>query len=57
MQVYRGRTQTACGTGSAEMGPFYCPGDRMVYIDLSFYDELARTFTNGSGLEGTYYAA
>ena len=44
MQVYRGRTQTACGAGSAEMGPFYCPGDNKVYIDLSFYDELAKTF-------------
>lgn len=44
MQVYRGRTQTACGAGSAEMGPFYCPGDSKVYIDLGFYDELAQTF-------------
>lgn len=44
MQVYRGRTQTACGAGSAEMGPFYCPGDKKIYIDLSFYDELAQTF-------------
>lgn len=44
MQVYRGRTQTACGTGQATMGPFYCPGDEKIYIDLSFYDELAETF-------------
>ena len=44
LEIYRDRTQTACGMGDARMGPFYCPGDRKVYIDLRFYDELARTF-------------
>jgi len=44
LQIYRGRTQTACGAGMAQMGPFYCPGDRKVYVDLSFYDELERSF-------------
>ncbi|MFD2255793.1 neutral zinc metallopeptidase [Luteolibacter algae] len=44
LQVYSGQTRTACGTGNAAMGPFYCPGDDKIYIDLSFYDELARTF-------------
>jgi predicted metalloprotease len=42
--IYRDRTTTGCGTGDARMGPFYCPRDRMIYVDLSFYDELARTF-------------
>ncbi len=42
--VYRGQTRTACGPGQASMGPFYCPADQKVYIDLSFYDELDKTF-------------
>ena len=42
--IYRGQISTACGAGSAQMGPFYCPGDQKVYIDLSFYDELERSF-------------
>ena len=44
LEIYRGRINTACGMGSAQMGPFYCPGDRKVYIDLGFYDELEKTF-------------
>lgn len=44
LEIYRDRINTACGMGSAQMGPFYCPGDRKVYIDLGFYDELEKTF-------------
>jgi predicted metalloprotease len=40
LQIFRGSTQTACGQGEAAMGPFYCPGDHKVYIDLDFYDTL-----------------
>ena len=36
--------QSACGTGESAMGPFYCPADQRVYIDLSFYDELSQRF-------------
>ena len=42
--VYRKMVQTGCGTGSAAMGPFYCPADRKIYIDLNFYEELDKTF-------------
>jgi uncharacterized protein len=38
--LFRGATPTACGTGQAAMGPFYCPGDEKVYIDLAFYETL-----------------
>jgi uncharacterized protein len=42
--VFSRQYPTACGMGDARMGPFYCPADRKIYIDLGFYDELERTF-------------
>jgi uncharacterized protein len=42
--MFRGMIPTGCGTGDARMGPFYCPLDRKVYIDLAFFDELERRF-------------
>jgi predicted metalloprotease len=44
MVLFRRGVQSACGTASTAVGPFYCPGDHKVYIDLSFYDELRSRF-------------
>jgi predicted metalloprotease len=43
-QLFSGATQTGCGAASADVGPFYCPPDGTVYIDLSFYQELQTKF-------------
>ena len=40
--LFRGATPTACGTGQTAMGPFYCPGDQRVYLDMEFFDTLQR---------------
>src|SRR5688500_3619506 len=42
MVFYPGSAATECGTGEAAMGPFYCPSDRRIYLDTSFFDELSR---------------
>jgi predicted metalloprotease len=42
--LFTGSTNTACGLGQSAMGPFYCPGDKKVYIDLAFYEELDKRF-------------
>jgi hypothetical protein len=42
--LFTGSTQSACGFASSATGPFYCPGDEQVYIDLSFYEELKNRF-------------
>ena len=42
MVLYRGATRSGCGGAQAQMGPFYCPADKKVYLDLSFFDDLAK---------------
>ena len=42
--IYSGATQSACGTGQSEMGPFYCPADTRLYLDLTFYNDLRTRF-------------
>ena len=44
MVMFSGETPSACGTGQAAMGPFYCPLDQKVYLDLSFFQELEQKF-------------
>jgi uncharacterized protein len=51
--LFRGATPTACGTGQSAMGPFYCPGDQKVYIDLAFYE----TMKNKLGAPGDFAQA
>ncbi|MEP3526046.1 MAG: neutral zinc metallopeptidase [Hyphomicrobiales bacterium] len=44
LQLFTGQTRSACGAATSASGPFYCPADSKVYIDLSFYEELRRRF-------------
>ncbi|AKD38079.1 zinc protease [Pasteurella multocida subsp. multocida OH4807] len=52
MVLYQGATHTACGTGQSAMGPFYCPNDNKVYLDLSFYHDMKTQL--GAGGEAAF---
>ena len=51
------RFQTGCGTGSVGMGPFYCPADERIYIDVNFYDQLAQMSGNRGDFARYYVVA
>lgn len=55
--LFTGQTSTACGAGQAAMGPFYCPADRKVYIDLSFYQEMKNRFNAPGDFAQAYVIA
>ena len=55
--LFSGSLQTACGTGQSAMGPFYCPLDRKIYIDLVFFEELQRRFSSPGDFAQAYVVA
>jgi uncharacterized protein len=55
--LFDGRTPTACGPGESAMGPFYCPLDQKVYVDLSFYDVMKRRFGASGDFAQAYVIA
>lgn len=57
LNLFSGATATACGTGQSAMGPFYCPLDQQVYIDLSFYEELESRLGAGGDFAQAYVIA
>src|SRR5690606_17830654 len=42
--LFRDGVNSACGSASSATGPFYCPGDQKIYLDMSFFDEMSRKF-------------
>ena len=55
--AYTRGTQTACGAGQAAMGPFYCPGDQRIYLDPTFFNELATRFGAAGDFAQAYVIA
>src|SRR5690606_8553550 len=55
--LFSGAVQSACGTASSAVGPFYCPGDHQVYIDLDFFAEMERSLGGGGDFAAAYVIA
>jgi len=55
--LFHGQVGTACGGASSAVGPFYCPGDKQVYLDLDFFQELATRFHSDSDFARAYVIA
>lgn len=55
--LFSGAVQSACGMAGSAVGPFYCPGDHKVYLDLSFFEELARRFGAAGDFAQAYVIA
>lgn len=55
--LFRGGVNSACGFASSAVGPFYCPGDQQVYLDLQFFDEMASRFAVAGDFAQAYVIA
>lgn len=55
--LFSGRVNSACGLASSATGPFYCPADQQVYLDMSFFDEMARRFSAAGDFAQAYVIA
>lgn len=55
--LFNGSVRSACGAASAAMGPFYCPGDQQVYLDLDFFQEMATRFHSAGQFAQAYVIA
>jgi hypothetical protein len=57
MVLYTGGTRSGCGGARAAMGPFYCPADKKIYLDTSFFDEMQRKYGGGGDFAYAYVIA
>lgn len=57
MVIYQGRDHSGCGTADAAMGPFYCPADQRIYLDVTFFRELAQRFAAPGDFAQAYVIA
>ena len=55
--MFSGQTSSACGTADAAVGPFYCPGDRKVYLDTAFFQDMQRKLGGGGDFAYAYVIA